>query len=109
MKIQIDGVDHELDVQAAAKAGCLKQVAVHRVGNRYSSFDGNIYVLTYLPEYDSEGEQVDGPFYVTLVNIRSGTVWNNKIKVGNIDKLTDPEWFKLDSFRLLKFVDAYEF
>lgn len=66
MKIQIDGVDHELDVQAAAKAGCLKQVVVHRAGNRYIASNSNQYILASIERNK-----------YSLINLKSGNRYND--------------------------------
>jgi hypothetical protein len=86
MKITIDSVEYEIDVQAAKSAGILKPVFVSpKVGDKfkYTGFNWK-YILARLSNNE-----------VILININNGNRWSNAVKVVDSHKITESEWEKL--------------
>lgn len=88
-KINIDGIEYNIDVDKATKDGYLKPVVFRRIGQIYLDHtDGGTplgyYVLARC-DYNR----------VALISLKDGNRFRDPIKVGNDCDITEDEWKSL--------------
>jgi hypothetical protein len=86
VSVNINGVEFNIDIDVAIKAGIAKPVRTHKIGNYYRDIKtGVIYILVSYGGYSRVS-------LVPLTGIMAG-YRHMAIDVGNINKITE-DWFK---------------
>lgn len=87
-KINIDGIDYNIDIDKAIKDGYLVKHVNRRVGQFYINRGHSPHILS----------QVDAS-KVSLICLRDGNRHTESVTVANIFNISDDEWSKITSGR----------
>jgi len=98
VSVNINGVEFNIDIDVAIKAGIAKPVRTHKVGNYYRHPTlGTIYILM---SYGGWHRVSLVPLTGTMVGYR-----NQAIDVNNIHKITEAEFTYIDGGHMLEQID----
>ena len=98
VSVNINGVEFNIDIDVAIKAGIAKPVRTHKIGNYYRDIKtGVIYILM----------SYGGWHRVSLVHLTGTMVGyrDQSLDVNNIHKITEAEFSYMDCSRVLEQID----
>lgn len=83
--VDINGTQYSLDIQKAVKDGVLKAMVKPEVGQIYYDNYDDVYLILSVIDVKT----------IAFVNLADGTLWDNSVKVKNVNKISEDEWCKL--------------